>query len=197
VPGLHVVPQLAPALHDLQLPLPSQTWPVPQVMPGGALVCEQVSVPEVQVYVPGAQVEPQLVPSWLPQDPPAEPAVPPVPAPPALLPPAPPVPLAPAIPPAPLAPAVPPEPLVPAVPPATPPVPALPPAPALPPVPVGAWPAVPPWPPVALPPVPVPPSCVSVAEPHPVAKTAATTIPAANFKSLLMLGTISEDPLSH
>ena len=97
MPGLQVVPQLPPALHDLQLPLPSQTWPVPQVMPGGALVCEQASVPELQVYVPGAQVEPQLTPSWLPQDPAAEPAVPPVPAPPAPLPPAP---LVPAEPPA-------------------------------------------------------------------------------------------------
>jgi hypothetical protein len=63
VPGLHVVPQVPPALHDLQLPLPSQTWPVPQVMPGGALVWEQVSVPALQMYVPGLQVEPQLTPT--------------------------------------------------------------------------------------------------------------------------------------
>jgi hypothetical protein len=50
------------------------------VVPGGALEREQISAPELQAYVPGLQVEPQLTPTWVPQDPPAEPAVPLVPA---------------------------------------------------------------------------------------------------------------------
>jgi hypothetical protein len=35
---LHVVPQVPPALHDLQLPLPSHTIPVPQLVPAAALL---------------------------------------------------------------------------------------------------------------------------------------------------------------
>ena len=62
MPGLHVVPQVPPALQALQLPLPSQTMPVPQLVPAAALVGLQTGAPVVQLYVPGAQVVPQAAP---------------------------------------------------------------------------------------------------------------------------------------
>ena len=59
MPGLQVVPQLPPALHALQVPAPSHTLPVPQLVPAAALLWLQTGVPVVQLYVPGAQVVPQ------------------------------------------------------------------------------------------------------------------------------------------
>jgi hypothetical protein len=60
---LHVVPQVPPALHALQLPAPSHTRPVPQLVPGAALLLGmQTGAPVVQLYVPGAQVVPQAAP---------------------------------------------------------------------------------------------------------------------------------------
>ncbi len=59
MPGLHIVPQLPPALHARQLPLPSQTWPEPQLVPVATELWLQTGVPVVQLYVPGAQVVPQ------------------------------------------------------------------------------------------------------------------------------------------
>jgi hypothetical protein len=151
------------AVLPTQLPPPSQMRFDPHDAPSDTFDWLQTGVPVVQLYVPGAQVEPQLVPTWVPQDPPAEPALPPVPAPAVPPPPAPPVPLVPAVapalppvpawpplpavpanPPTPPVPAKPPVPLVPAVAPALPPVPPLPTPPAVPPVPVSARPAVPP-----------------------------------------------------
>ena len=59
VPGLQVVPQDAPAVHAVQVPLPSHTWFVPQVNPAAAFVWLQTTAPVVQLVVPGLQVVPQ------------------------------------------------------------------------------------------------------------------------------------------
>jgi len=48
VPGLHADPQVALIMHDTQLPPPSQTWPVPHVVPAVALVCTQTCLPVLQ-----------------------------------------------------------------------------------------------------------------------------------------------------
>lgn len=62
VPGLHVVPQDAPAVHAVQVPLPSHTWLVPQVSPAAALVVLQTTAPVVQLVVPDLHVVPQAAP---------------------------------------------------------------------------------------------------------------------------------------
>jgi hypothetical protein len=59
---LHVVPQLPPALQALQVPLPSHTMPVPQLVPAAALLWLQTGAPVPQLYVPGLQVVPQAAP---------------------------------------------------------------------------------------------------------------------------------------
>jgi hypothetical protein len=45
---LHVDPHAPPAVQATQLPLPSQTWLVPQVMPAAALIWLHTAVPVVQ-----------------------------------------------------------------------------------------------------------------------------------------------------
>jgi hypothetical protein len=60
VPGLQVVPQDAPAVQATQVPAPSQTWLVPQVVPAEAFVWLQTTAPVVQSVVPGLQVVPQV-----------------------------------------------------------------------------------------------------------------------------------------
>ena len=59
VPGLQVVPQDAPAVHAVQVPVPLQTWLVPHVVPAVAFVWLQTGAPVVQLVVPGLQVVPQ------------------------------------------------------------------------------------------------------------------------------------------
>ncbi len=59
VPGLQVVPQDAPEVQAVQVPLPSHTWLVPQVIPAAAFVWLQTTAPVVQLVVPGLQVVPQ------------------------------------------------------------------------------------------------------------------------------------------
>src|SRR5438876_658523 len=44
----------------MQLPLPLQTWPLPQLVPPGALVWVQTGAPVEQLIVPGLQVVPQV-----------------------------------------------------------------------------------------------------------------------------------------
>jgi hypothetical protein len=63
VPGLHADPQAAPIVQATQLPPPSQTWPEPHEVPGGALFCTQACAPVLQTYVPGLQVVPQAPPA--------------------------------------------------------------------------------------------------------------------------------------
>jgi hypothetical protein len=48
VPGLHVVPHVPPAVQATQVPLPSQTWLVPQEVPPGAFIWLHTAVPLVQ-----------------------------------------------------------------------------------------------------------------------------------------------------
>ena len=48
VPGLQGEPQAAPVEQVAQVPLPSHTMPVPQVVPGAAFDCLQTCVPELQ-----------------------------------------------------------------------------------------------------------------------------------------------------
>jgi hypothetical protein len=48
VPGSQADPQAAPIMHATQLPLPSQTWPLPQEVPAVALFCTQTCFPVLQ-----------------------------------------------------------------------------------------------------------------------------------------------------
>jgi len=48
VPGLQAEPQEAPLAQAAQPPLPSQTMPEPQLVPGAAFDCLQTCVPELQ-----------------------------------------------------------------------------------------------------------------------------------------------------
>jgi hypothetical protein len=85
VPGLHWLPQDAPPVQATHMPLPSQTWLVPHIVPAMAFVWLQTTAPVVQLVTPGLQVVPQAalivqarqVPlasqTWLvPQDEPAD-----------------------------------------------------------------------------------------------------------------------------
>jgi hypothetical protein len=60
---LHVVPHAPPAVQLPHVPLPSQTWLVPQVVPAAALLWVQVRPPVLQLVVPGLQVVPQDAPA--------------------------------------------------------------------------------------------------------------------------------------
>src|SRR5436190_756072 len=62
MPGLQVVPRSAARRVGLQLPLPSHTMPVPQLVPAAALLWLQTGAPVLQLYVPGLQVVPQAAP---------------------------------------------------------------------------------------------------------------------------------------
>jgi hypothetical protein len=73
-----VLPHAPPAVQPTQLPLPSHTWLVPQLMPAGAVIWLQTAVPLVQSYTPGLQVVPHPPATFIPlQVPPCVPAVPP------------------------------------------------------------------------------------------------------------------------
>ena len=48
VPGLQVVPHEALIVQATQLPLPSQTWLGPQLLPAGAFIWLHTAVPLVQ-----------------------------------------------------------------------------------------------------------------------------------------------------
>ena len=62
-PGLHVLPQVALAVQDEQLPLPSHTWLVPQLVPAGIIFWFlQTGVPVLQSKVPALQADPQAAP---------------------------------------------------------------------------------------------------------------------------------------
>ena len=63
VPGLQVVPQGTPAVQEMQLPLPLQTWLVPQAVPPAAFDWLHTGVPVPQAVVPGLHVVPQEAPT--------------------------------------------------------------------------------------------------------------------------------------
>ncbi len=64
VPGLHVVPHVMLTVQATQVPLPSQTWLVPQDEPADMIVWFlQVGVPPLQSKVPGLQADPQAAPA--------------------------------------------------------------------------------------------------------------------------------------
>jgi hypothetical protein len=60
--GLGLEPQLAPALHETQLPEPLHTWPEAQLVPAGAKLVpsRQTAKPEVQSVRPMKQGAPGL-----------------------------------------------------------------------------------------------------------------------------------------
>lgn len=47
-PGLH----RTPSAHGAQLPLPSQSWPLPQAVPAGAFFATHAATPDAQETVP-------------------------------------------------------------------------------------------------------------------------------------------------
>jgi len=62
-PGLQTLPQSAMAVQDEQLPLPSHTWLVPQLVPAGIIFWFlQTGVPVLQSKVPALQADPQAAP---------------------------------------------------------------------------------------------------------------------------------------